>query len=127
VPTLRHLPARQRREGTLRGAYVVRTETAPLETILLASGSEIEHALGAAAGSAPGTRVVSVPCFERFDRQAAAYREEVLPAACTRRVAVEAGVSGTCGGNTSAAAARSSRSTASASAHLPARSCANSA
>ena len=35
-----------------------------------------------------------MPCFERFDRQDAAYRESVLPAACTRRIAIEAGVSG---------------------------------
>jgi transketolase len=41
-----------------------------------------------------GVRVVSMPCFERFDRQGAEYRESVLPAACSRRVAIEAGVSG---------------------------------
>ena len=35
-----------------------------------------------------------MPCLERFDRQAADYRESILPAACTRRVAIEAGVSG---------------------------------
>ena len=39
-------------------------------------------------------RVVSIPCFERFERQSAEYRESILPQACTRRVAVEAGVSG---------------------------------
>jgi transketolase len=39
-----------------------------------------------------GTRVVSMPCFERFDRQPAEYREEVLPKSCRRRVAIEAGV-----------------------------------
>jgi transketolase len=39
-------------------------------------------------------RVVSVPCFERFNRQPAAYREEVLPAACRKRVSIEAGVTG---------------------------------
>ncbi|MFA5191551.1 MAG: transketolase, partial [Verrucomicrobiia bacterium] len=40
-----------------------------------------------------GVRVVSLPCFDRFERQPAAYREEVLPSSCRRRVAVEAGVS----------------------------------
>jgi transketolase len=35
-----------------------------------------------------------MPCFERFDRQSPDYRESVLPAACTRRVAIEAGVGG---------------------------------
>jgi transketolase len=42
----------------------------------------------------PGTRVVSVPCTQRFERQTAEYRESVLPASCRRRVAVEAGVTG---------------------------------
>ena len=39
-----------------------------------------------------GTRVVSMPCFERFERQSAEYCEEVLPSSCRRRVAIEAGV-----------------------------------
>src|ERR1700736_3706627 len=39
-----------------------------------------------------GVRVVSMPWFERFDRQSAEYREEVLPNSCRRRVAIEAGV-----------------------------------
>lgn len=41
-----------------------------------------------------GVRVVSMPCMERFDRQSAEYRESVLPSACRKRVAMEAGVSG---------------------------------
>ena len=40
-----------------------------------------------------GVRVVSMPCMERFDRQTADYKESVLPSACTKRVAIEAGVS----------------------------------
>ena len=40
-----------------------------------------------------GVRVVSMPCMERFDRQSDEYRASVLPASCTRRVAIEAGVS----------------------------------
>jgi transketolase len=47
----------------------------------------------AAGDLGPGTRVVSMPCFERFERQPAAYRESVLPASCRRRVSIEAGVS----------------------------------
>jgi len=39
-----------------------------------------------------GVRVVSVPCFERFDRQSAEYRESVLPKAVTKRISIEAGV-----------------------------------
>ena len=92
VPGIPGLSARERREGVLRGAYVVHREAAPLETILIASGSELQHALAAAAELGAGTRVVSMPSIERFERQSANYRDEVLPASCTRRVAVEAGV-----------------------------------
>lgn len=93
VPAIPGMTARERREGTLRGAYIVKKETAALETILIGTGSELQHALKAAADLGPGTRVVSMPSMERFDRQAADYKESILPAACTRRVAVEAGVS----------------------------------
>jgi transketolase len=92
---LASIPVRARREGVLRGGYVARRESAALEVILLAAGSEVQHALAAAETLGPGTRVVSMPCFERFDRQPAAYREEVLPRSCRRRVAVEAAVPST--------------------------------
>jgi transketolase len=93
VPNQNDQPAKVRREGVYRGAYILRKETAPLETILIATGSEVQHATVAAAELGAGTRVVSMPCMERFDRQSDAYREEVLPKACTKRVAIEAGVS----------------------------------
>ncbi len=83
-----------RREGTLKGGYVLVKETAPLTTILLATGSELQHAVNAAKELGAGTRVVSMPCTERFDRQDAAYRESVLPASVRKRVAIEAGVTG---------------------------------
>ena len=35
-----------------------------------------------------------MPCFERFDRQPQSYRDEVLPPSCTKRIAIEAGVTG---------------------------------
>ncbi len=94
VPTLDSVPVKERREGVFRGAYIVKKETGPLTTILLGTGSELQHAIQAAEKLGDGVRVVSMPCFERFDRQPADYRESVLPAACTRRVAIEAGVSG---------------------------------
>lgn len=94
VRTLNEIPLQKRREGVLQGAYVAHAESAPLTHILLASGSELQIALDAAKELGPGVRVVSVPCFERFDRQPAAYKESVLPAACAKRVAIEAGVSG---------------------------------
>ncbi|MEI7958339.1 MAG: transketolase [Verrucomicrobiota bacterium] len=93
VPNLSFAPVETRREGTLKGAYILVKETAPLETILLAAGSEVQHAVAAAKELGAGVRVVSVPSMERFERQSAEYREEVLPNGCRRRVAIEAGVS----------------------------------
>ena len=42
----------------------------------------------------PDTRVVSMPCMELFERQSAEYKDEVLPADCRNRIAIEAGVTG---------------------------------
>ena len=94
VPLMNELPVAARRDGVLRGGYVARRETAALTTILLSCGSELQHAMVAAAELGDGVRVVSMPCFSRFDRQSPEYRESVLPQACTQRVAIEAGVSG---------------------------------
>lgn len=94
LPNLQQIPVKDRREGLARGAYIARRETAPLELILLSSGSELVHALAAAETLGGGVRVVSMPCMERFDRQPEAYREEVLPRRCKRRIALEAGVTG---------------------------------
>jgi transketolase len=88
------IPAKTRREGAARGGYIAKKETGKLETILIGTGSELQHVMKAADQLGPGTRVVSLPCFERFDRQSAAYREEVLPKSCKKRIAIEAGVSG---------------------------------
>jgi transketolase len=95
VPLLKEIPVKTRREGALKGGYVAKKETAKLELILLSAGSELQHAFKAAEALGPGTRIVSMPCFARFDRQPAAYREEVLPRACRRRVAIEATVPST--------------------------------
>jgi len=84
--------ATTKREGVLRGGYVLVAETAKLETILLATGSEVQLAVAAARELGPGTRVVSLPCFSRFEAQTQAYRDNVLPPTCTRRLSIEAGV-----------------------------------
>jgi transketolase len=84
--------AQAKREGVLFGGYVLVAETGKLETILMASGSEVQHAVAAAKTLGAGVRVVSMPCWSRFDRQPAAYRDSVLPPAITRRVSIEAGV-----------------------------------
>ncbi|MEM9280702.1 MAG: transketolase [Verrucomicrobiota bacterium] len=93
VETFHDIPVKERREGVLRGGYIAVKETGDLTTILMASGSEVQHAVAAAAELGDGVRVVSMPCMERFDRQSDDYKESVLPTACCKRVAIEAGVS----------------------------------
>ncbi len=78
-----------------RGAYILREADGDLQAVLMASGSEVEIALDAKTlleRQGIGTRVVSVPCLERFLRQSERTRAEVLgPSSCIR-CAVEAGV-----------------------------------
>ena len=93
LPNQSGLAAEARRQGTLRGGYVLVKETTALTGILLATGSEVQHAVEAAKTLGSGVRVVSLPCFERFERQPQDYRDEVLPPSCTKRIAMEAGVS----------------------------------
>jgi transketolase len=92
VPILNDIDVKLRREGVRRGGYIAKRETKPLELIILSCGSELQHALAAAKELGAGTRVVSMPCMERFNRESDEYREEVLPSACRKRVAIEAGV-----------------------------------
>jgi len=93
IPTLNDIPLDTRRQGVFLGGYIAKTESGPLNLILLAAGSELQHALKASEDLGPGTRVVSMPCFERFERQSVEYQESVLPASCRKRVSIEAGVS----------------------------------
>ncbi|GAA5495622.1 transketolase [Rubritalea halochordaticola] len=86
-------PASVRREGTLKGGYVLREEKGDLKLILMASGSEVGHIIEAAEQLGEGVRVVSMPCIERFNRQSADYKKSVLPCCCSKRIAIEAGVS----------------------------------
>jgi transketolase len=80
-----------------RGAYVLadaQGTDAPIDAIVIATGSEVHLAMEARAMLARegvSVRVVSMPCWERFREETAAYRESVLPAAITARVSVEAG------------------------------------
>src|SRR5262249_37823053 len=82
--------------GVAQGAYVLaEAEGGTPQAIIIATGSEVQVALGARdllATQRIRTRVVSMPCWESFAAQSAAYRESVLPAAVTARVSVEAGV-----------------------------------
>jgi len=92
VPILNDVDVKLRREGVLRGGYVAQKEKGKLDLIIMSCGSELQHALAAAKELGDGVRVVSLPCFERFERESEKYREEVLPKSCRKRVAIEAGV-----------------------------------
>jgi transketolase len=92
VPILNEIDVKLRREGVLRGGYIARREKGKLDLIMMSCGSELQHALAAAKELGDGARVVSMPCFERFNRESSKYREEVLPKSCRKRVAIEAGV-----------------------------------
>lgn len=88
------IPASVRREGTLKGGYILKKETGDLKVVLMASGSEVDHIVNAAKELGDGVRVVSMPCLERFERQSCEYKNSVIPDNCEKRVAIEAGVSG---------------------------------
>ncbi len=76
-----------------RGGYVLHDCDGSPDAIIIATGSEVGLAMAAVEQlSDVRVRVVSMPCAEVFDAQDEAYRESVLPAAATARVAVEAGV-----------------------------------
>lgn len=83
--------------GLHRGAYVLSPEPAgaPPKALLLATGSEVQLAMGAQAELAKtgiATRVISMPCWEAFEAQDKAYQDSVLPPSVSARVSVEAGV-----------------------------------
>ena len=78
-----------------RGGYVLSETPGDPQAIIIATGSEVGIAMQAQkllAGKGKQVRVVSMPNTRVFDAQDPAYRESVLPAAVTKRVAVEAGV-----------------------------------
>ena len=78
--------------GEARWLEVQAAGQTPQPRVLVAS---VPYALKAADSLGPGTRVVSIPCFARFDRQPQSYRDEVLPRSCRKRVAIEATVPST--------------------------------
>ncbi|WP_204371879.1 transketolase, partial [Serratia marcescens] len=78
-----------------RGGYVLKDCAGTPDVILIATGSEVGITVEAAdklTAAGRKVRVVSMPSTDAFDKQDAAYRESVLPAAVTARVAVEAGI-----------------------------------
>ena len=91
-----NLPHQNRSDAQIadisKGGYVLADCDGAPEVIVIATGSEVDIAVKAAAESSKRVRVVSMPNTKRFDEQDAAYRESVLPAGVTARVAVEAAV-----------------------------------
>lgn len=82
------------REGVARGGYIVSAadKSKKEDGILIATGSEVELALETQkllCEANVNVRVVSLPCFERFDAQSKDYRNRVLPPGLTRRVGIE--------------------------------------
>jgi transketolase len=78
-----------------RGGYVLKDCAGTPDVILIATGSEVGITVEAAdqlTAAGRKVRVVSMPSTDAFDKQDAAYRESVLPAAVSARVAVEAGI-----------------------------------
>ena len=100
VLTRQGLPAQKRSAEQLaqvaRGGYVLKGEAAATpDVLLIATGSEVQLAVAAAAelqGEGIAARVVSMPCVYVFMQQDPGYRESVLPVGVRARVAVEAGV-----------------------------------
>ena len=101
VLTRQNLPvlegtAQLAKEGINKGAYVISEAKGEMDGIIIATGSEVKLALDTqAALEAEGVhvRVVSMPSQNLFDEQDVAYKEAVLPAAVTKRLAIEAGSS----------------------------------
>ncbi|NBC86234.1 MAG: transketolase [Bacteroidetes bacterium] len=82
-------------DGVHRGGYVLSDDDGTPDVILMGTGSEVQHALVAAATlreEGTNVRVVSLPSFELFEQQDEAYRNDVLPPDVTARVSIEAGV-----------------------------------
>src|SRR5208283_1217479 len=80
--------------GVAKGAYVLADSGGTPDVISMGTGSEVQLCMGAyekLAADGVKARVVSMPCWELFEKQTAEYRAEVLPPAVRARVAVEAG------------------------------------
>jgi transketolase len=77
-----------------RGGYILLDCASPIDTIIIATGSEVQLAVAAAKtlqAQGKNVRVVSMPSTDVFDQQDSTYKEKVLPANVTKRIAIEAG------------------------------------
>ncbi len=83
-------------DGVLKGAYILKEASGGLDSIIIATGSEVEIALDAAEkleAEGKSVRVVSMPSCELFEMQSDSYKESVLPKKPAKKIAIEAGVS----------------------------------
>jgi transketolase len=85
----------QQLSDVAKGGYVLLDSEKAAEVILIATGSEVQlavEAYNALTAQGKAVRVVSLPCTDIFETQSAEYKESVLPAAVTKRLAIEAGI-----------------------------------
>lgn len=91
-----NLPFQTRDDATIanvaKGGYILKDTAGTPDAIIIATGSEVAIAMEAAEQSSKAVRVVSMPAVDVFEAQDAAYKESVLPAGVTARVAVEAAI-----------------------------------
>ena len=84
------------KEGVGRGAYILKKEKSKPDFTLFATGSEVALAMDVAKSlekQGKDVRVVSMPCFEIFEKQDAAYKESIVGGNLGKRISIEAGVS----------------------------------
>lgn len=82
-------------EGLAKGAYILKDSDGTPDVILIATGSEVQHAVAAQtllAAQGVKARVVSAPCIEWFNQESDSYRDSVLPSTIRARVSIEAGI-----------------------------------
>ena len=89
-----NLPVLKNNRDSTKGGYIY-SDSPNADCVLIATGSELQLAIAAAeilCKKNISTRVVSLPCWELFEKQPASYREDVLPKSIKNRIAIEAGV-----------------------------------
>ena len=95
VLTRQNLPQYERSGAeALKGGYILEDCEGTPDVLLIASGSEVEQCVGAKAKLAEEgikARVISMPCFEEYEKQSEEYKESVMPSSVKARVCVEAG------------------------------------
>ena len=80
--------------NALKGGYILEDCAGTPDILLIASGSEVELCVKAKAElekEGVKARVISMPCFEEYEKQSAEYKESVMPSSVKARVCVEAG------------------------------------